>query len=259
MIHNIGVTILFYPLAMPINDIFPPIDIALEMEPEELAPFILKDLAARGENISRYNYTMGTDPELVAYAGQHHQVFLRQLMEAWIWLEHEMFIAPKPGGGTDWSFITRRGRKVLEGEDFESFGKAGLLPSHDLDPVLVRDVKPLFIRGDYDTAVFQAFKEVEVRVRAKSGFPNSKIGQHLMRDALDPSKGPLTDYSSEASERQGASDLFAGAIALFKNPNSHRNVNLDDINEVVDLIHFANHLLRLIERSPQASTNEQKA
>lgn len=52
---------------MSLKDIFPPIETALEMEPEELAQFVLKYLATESQ-INRYNFTLGTSPELTAYA-----------------------------------------------------------------------------------------------------------------------------------------------------------------------------------------------
>ncbi len=229
------------------SEIFPPIETALDLEPEELAVFVLKHLGPQ-DRINRYNYTIGTSPDLVEYAGDYQKQLIHQLMEAWMWLERELFIAPSPGSQGDWAFITRRGRQILESEDFQSYQKASLLPAEDLDPILVRKVRPLFVRGDYETAVFQAFKEVEVRVRKKAGLPDSAIGQKLMRDAFQPNGGPLTNMKREAAERQGVSDLFAGAIALFKNPSSHRDIDFSDPKEVADLIHFANVLLRITDR-----------
>ena len=58
-------------------------------------------------------------------------------------------------------FVTRKGDRVAQEEDFEAYSKAGLFPAY-VDAVLIRMVKPLFVRGDYDTAVFRAFKEFEV-------------------------------------------------------------------------------------------------
>ena len=52
---------------MSFKEIFPPLETALEMEPEELAPFVLRYLAPQ-RSINRFNFTIGTDPDLMAYA-----------------------------------------------------------------------------------------------------------------------------------------------------------------------------------------------
>ncbi|MFC1716560.1 TIGR02391 family protein [Candidatus Poribacteria bacterium] len=231
-----------------IKEIFPPIETALELEPEELAPFVLQHLNT-GIRINRHNYTSGNSPEFIEYAGEQKEEFPKRLMEAWIWLEREMFLVPRPASvGTDAFIITRRGRKVLEEQDFEFYKKGSLLPSEGLDPILVRKVKPLFIRGDYDTAVFQAFKEVEIRVRDKAGYTTNEIGTSLMRNAFKSGSGPLADTSLEAGEQEAICHLFAGAIGKFKNASSHRDVEYNDPNEVADIIHLANQLLRMCGR-----------
>ncbi len=231
-----------------VNEIFPAIEIALELEPEDLAVFVLQHFKT-GIRKNRHNYTLSTQPEYIEYAGEQVEEFCKRLMEAWIWLEKEMFLAPRPASvGSDEFFITRRGKKVLEEQNFESYKKGNLLPSEGLDPILVRKVKQPFIRGDYDAAVFLAFKEVEIRVRAKAEYGNDKRGVSLMRDAFKPGTGPLVDGCLESGEQQGISDLFAGAIGIFRNPAGHRDVEYADPNEVADIIHIANQLLRMCEK-----------
>jgi uncharacterized protein (TIGR02391 family) len=85
-----------------------------------------------------------------------------------------------------------------------------------------------FLRGEFDTGVFQAMKAVEVAVREAAGLTPADIGKDLMRKALEVRNGPLTDMTAEPAERQARSDLFAGAIRSYKNPHSHRDVRLDD-------------------------------
>ena len=230
---------------MSFKAIFPPIDTALEMAPEELGPFVLKYLATQPQ-INRYNFSLGSSPDLMTYAGAKVQPLCERLMEAWMWLEKEGFVMPRPGQTGDWAMITRRGRKVLEAQDFDTYQKESVLRAVNLDPILVRKVKPAFLQGDYDTAIFQAFKEVEVRVRKKGGFPESKIGVALMREAFKPATGVLTNKTADPGEQQAMMDLFAGAIGTFKNPPSHRDVGYKP-EAVSDIIGIANQLLRIVD------------
>lgn len=228
------------------KEIFPPIETALEMEPEELAPFVLKHLQKRGK-INRYNYSIRSSTELREYAGEHLSEFQKKLMEAFVWLEREIFIAPSPDEQGEWRYVTKKGEKVLQSEDFTAYARESLLPSTELHPILVRKVKPIFLRGDYDTAIFQAFKAVEVQVRKVGGYAKSDIGVNLMRKAFHPQKGKLANASSEESEKQAMSDLFAGAIGLFKNPSSHRDIDGISPGEAVDYIRVANCLLKMVD------------
>lgn len=230
--------------------IYPPVETVLDMEPEELAPLVLRQLSESGQQkLNMHNFSLGNDSDFIAWAGSDHrrrQEVSQRLIVAWRWLERELFIAPQPGN-IDWAFITPRGKAVLEAQDFETYKKGYLLPSEGLDPILVRKVKQAFIRGDYDTAIFQAFKEIEVRVRKRAGLSDSDIGVPLMRKVFNPKDGTLTDKNMDAGEQVARMELFAGAIGTYKNPSSHREVNFTDPKEAADIIHIANQLLRIVE------------
>jgi len=234
-----------------IADVFPPTEIVLQMEPEELAVPLLDYLCQCEKSdssglLNRYNFMLPGN--LYEYSAGKYDEVTKAMTEAWVWLEREGLIAPSPSQGDDWIFITRRGQKFRHTPDVRSYRAAALLPDKTLDPKLASKVRPAFLRGDYDTAVFEAFKEVEVRVRILSGANKTDLGVNLMRKAFHPENGLLTDSAQVASERQAISDLFAGAIGSFKNPGSHHDVNFDDPAEVAELIMFADQLIRIAER-----------
>ena len=233
-----------------LKEVLPGVDVLLEMEPEEIAPFLL-DYLIEQENtnssqLNRYNLTLSDNIERNYDKNYIHDV-AQVLTEAWVWLEKEGFIAPKPDTLGEWVFITRKGKKLSNSTNFKTYLLGNLIPSNNLDPKLIQKVNPTFLRGDYGTAVFQAYKEVEIRIREASGLPSTMIGTDLARNAFNPNDGVLADKNSTAAERDACSHLVAGAIGFFKNPSSHRNLDYDNPSEVAEIILFANYLLKLID------------
>lgn len=151
--------------SMSISSIIQDPDVLLGMAPEELAgPLLicLIDLERSGTKLNRYNYSLGAAD---GYPERRRPEIGYALMEAWAVLENEALIAPWPGNQGEWVFVTRRGQQLRTPEAFRAYRATASLPREALHPALVARVRAAYARGDYDTAVFEAFKEVEVHVR----------------------------------------------------------------------------------------------
>ena len=69
----------------------------------------------------------------------------------------------------------------------------------------------------------------------------------LMRNAFDKQAGSLTDHNLPDAEKEAMAHLFAGAIGLYKNPQSHRHVSIADPGQAVALIVLASHLIHIVD------------
>lgn len=180
------------------------------------------------------------------------------MVEAWAWLEGQGLLVPVIGDRNTPSEeareISRRGQKLATEPRLAL--TARLLPEDNLHPAIRKVVWSNFHSGRHDTAVFEAMKAVEARTRDASDLPAKDVGVSLMRKAFDPTKGPLTDMTVDTPEREARANLFAGAIGSYKNPQSHRHVDLDDPDEAAEIIMLANHLPRIVDARAAARLDE---
>ena len=236
----------------------------LRLEVEELAGVLLVHLnscnpgecvAVQHGAISQAGFfgddRRGKQPE---YGARQAEVDLA-LREAWAWLQNEGLLIRR-SESDNWLVFSRRGKQIRTRDDVASYLKAHLLPERQIHPSIASRVYPAFLRGAYDTAIFEAFREVEIAVRHAGQFPADQVGAPLMRAAFAASKsnapaGPLTDTQLPLAEQEAMAHLFAGAFGFYRNSTGHRHVPTHP-EEASEVIMFASQLLRIVDRlSPQ--------
>jgi uncharacterized protein (TIGR02391 family) len=234
---------------MAIAALVPDVNVLLTLEPAELGAVLMEYLNSKPEHENLGNVNLQsciTGDNLNAYPSTARPQVERAFAEGWMWLLREGLVAQKPGDHYGWYFITRKGRRLKTRAQVEAYRTAAAFPTEMLHPVIGSKAEPPFIRGEYDSAVFQAFKEVEVLVRAVGGYGEKDYGTDLMRSAFHETEGPLTDLGAPLSERQALAHLFAGAIGSYKNPHSHRNVKIE-AKEAIEMLMLASHLLAIVD------------
>jgi uncharacterized protein (TIGR02391 family) len=221
----------------------------IEMPVDELAMRLLR-LAAhhqQGHLLSRSNATAPGHWEKHMTANQAmNAAFLRSIGEAWDWLRFRGLISNEPQSSSDWTYITARGHALANDANGLPALRADARLDVDLHPRLQPRVSRQFVLGEYELAAFAAMREVEIRLRSLSGASESDIGVNLAKQALKPG-GPLANPKLDRGEQEATMALFWGALGVFKNPPSHRQVEYDDPTLASEVILLADLLLRMLD------------
>jgi uncharacterized protein (TIGR02391 family) len=171
-----------------------------------------------------------------------------RVVEAWdllLWLGLLSPVEPDENG-IGMTTITERGREIVANDSNLTRARAERRLELGLHPLL-DNARTRFSRRDYEGAVLFAMREIEIEVRRRASLSAADIGVDLMRKAFNPQTGALRDPSLLAAENEATSHLFAGAMGFFKNPSSHREVDLDDPTVVAGILLFADLLLRMLD------------
>ena len=222
---------------------------ATELPVDRLALHLLRRFAKGSGQTSRNSMYRGA---VQAYShngvGRNEQAAaLHGLVEAYDWLCMHGLLAVEPESHQSGScYITERGQQVLTANDGLALVQAQKRLDIELHPRIAGRVRSQFMLGEYELAVLAALREVEIRVRELAGASDSDIGVKLMRQAFGGS-GPLADPSLDGGERDAISALFAGAIGVFKNPSSHRQVEYADPTVDSEIVLLGDLLLRMLD------------
>ncbi|MBC9031680.1 TIGR02391 family protein [Sphingomonas sp. JC676] len=112
--------------------------------------------------------------------------------------------------------------------------------------------RDLFVSGHYSFAVQEAYKAVDKFISDKVG-PLSVSGTQLMEVAFSPN-APILSWSgrvtqSEIDEQKGYQRLYSGAMLGIRNPVTHEFNWVEEPDVALELIVFAQHLLRKAKRA----------
>jgi len=234
-----------------LRELIPDRDVLIALHPAELAGFVLEALmSARPVERGLWNRR-----NFCMQAGQDYSRSMRdfgrddQVAEAcavaWSWLNANWLICEHPEQGNDWFIPTARGKSLRDRSGVRALIEGEQLPEHFLHESFIADVRPLFLQGRYDLAVFEAFHRLEIAIRATARLGDELVGTKLAARAFNPEDGPLTDPNAEAGERQALMNLMCGALGSYKNPQSHRHVGLD-APEAREMVLIASHLLKIV-------------
>jgi uncharacterized protein (TIGR02391 family) len=210
---------------------YPDLRNVLEESDEEFALVILELLRAQ----ERENKRPGQIRRPLEIGGVEYQlppppagVQLRPKLEgkiedAFRWLTEKRLIRPEPGINgrngkveiTELGWQTDRNQRGL-------LEATRMLPDALIHPKILARIRDDFRKGDYDKAVQDAFKQVEVATRAALGLDDTVHGEALFKRAFRSGSA----FGKKTQKLEQERNLFISSYNLYRHPPSHSNTKI---------------------------------
>jgi uncharacterized protein (TIGR02391 family) len=204
-------------------------------------PMVTRDAVSNGLfETNGYPYSIQARTDVQRFIGR-----------AWKGLEDGGFIEePDPDNGKNgYRVSSALGKSAHAGTDYEGARMRSKFSREMFHPALPDAAWNAFTVGDYDTAVFEAFKSLEVAVRTKGGFASTDFGAALMKKAFDPNTGPLRDKSAPRPRQKARCELFTGAFGEIRNPKGHNDPTITDALVAAEELMAAGVLRRIVDNA----------
>jgi len=195
--------------------------------------------------------TLLLEPGGYTYSVQARSDLERVIGRAWKALEDAAFIEEPDShnGKNGYRVPSAKGKGAHAATDYTGVRMRSKFAREMFHPSLPDAAWHAFSVGDYDTAIFEAFKSLEVAVRTKGGFAGADFGAALMKKAFDPDNGPLRDKAAPRSRRVARCELFTGAFGEIRNPKGHNDPTITDTLVAVEELMTAGVLRRIIDNA----------
>jgi hypothetical protein len=233
-------------------DAVPVADVLLALQPQELGEVLLQLAQDNGRHhqLHRTEVLAWTRPPTGSpqqgYPEHRRGEIELAVLEAFHWLTVQGMLIHEDGN-TGWCRVSRLGQRLMRDlAAFADYTRAAAFPKALLHPAIADEVWLDLVRGDLAIAVLRSFRAVEIAVRDVGRFRDEDIGVPLMRRAFGQG-GPLADPARMPAETDALANLFAGALGSYKNPHSHRTVEIRDLTEAQEMVLLASHLLRIVD------------
>jgi len=125
---------------------------------------------------------------------------------------------------------------------------------------LRRTCRKLYLDGHHKSAVEEAYKLLNNTVKLKSGstMDGKSLMEHVFREQNPILQLNKVRSQSNTDEQGGYQQIFAGVMRGIRNPRAHEHDLRDDPTVALEMIIWANHLLRLVQNSMRTRAHKLK-
>jgi uncharacterized protein (TIGR02391 family) len=240
-----------------IIDTYPTPEAFLELSEVEVERVLLRCVAAASiDPLRRTAQRDGIFNELIGLSGyqcdfRQREPIEKSILRAWKVLEDTGLIEEPDAtnGRNGHRVISEKGKTADQRSDFAA-AKIRSQVKREHFPFLPNASWNAFRAGDYDTAVFEAFKAIEAAVRKKASLSSSDFGASLMDKAFDPANGPLASTAAAPGRRNARRNLFKGAFGELRNPIAHGDPTITEPLLAIQEMMTASLLLRIVDEAP---------